>query len=166
LPSEIGEEGSAAEELSSLELDEDLPSESGEEDSVPDLSSLELDEDLPFAEESSAADELSLEDDLSLEELLNELNTGDTDSQQDTVMEDDDLDLNALALDKEPGDEYEFQADTNDAVGDKISENFELAQIYMDMDDNDSARDILKEILEQGDDEQKRKAQELIAKLS
>jgi pilus assembly protein FimV len=81
-------------------------------------------------------------------------------------MEDDDLDLNALALDKEPGDEYEFQADTNDAVGDKISENFELAQIYMDMDDNDSARDILKEILEQGDDEQKRKAQELIAKLS
>jgi pilus assembly protein FimV len=121
---------------------------------------------LPFAEESSAADELSLEDDLSLEELLNELNTGDTDSQQDTVMEDDDLDLNALALDKEPGDEYEFQADTNDAVGDKISENFELAQIYMDMDDNDSARDILKEILEQGDDEQKRKAQELIAKLS
>jgi pilus assembly protein FimV len=165
LPSESGEEDSVP-DLSSLELDEDLPSESGEEDSVPDLSSLELDEDLPFAEESSAADELSLEDDLSLEELLNELNTGDTDSQQDTVMEDDDLDLNALALDKEPGDEYEFQADTNDAVGDKISENFELAQIYMDMDDNDSARDILKEILEQGDDEQKRKAQELIAKLS
>jgi pilus assembly protein FimV len=144
-------EESAADELSSFALDEDLSLEGAEESSAADeLSSLALDDDLPLegAEESSVAEELSLDD-----SFLDGLDNGESDSQQDIAMVDDDLDLNALGLDEE-------------SAGDKIDEKLDLVQIYMGMNENDSARDILKDILEQGDEEQKRKAQELIAEIS
>jgi len=103
---ESGQEESAADDLSSLDLDEDFSLESGQEESAADdLSSLDLDEDfsLESGEEESAADELSLDDDLSLDELLEELDSDDTDNRQETV--DDDWDLNGLALDKDNKDD-------------------------------------------------------------
>jgi len=115
---ESGQEESAADELSSLELDEDFSLESAQEESVADeLSSLELDDNfsLESGQEESAADELSLDENLSLDELLEGLDSDDTDNRQETV--DDEWDLNALALDKEPASDFD-ESDTNKGVDD------------------------------------------------
>jgi pilus assembly protein FimV len=49
-----------------------------------------------------------------------------------------------------------------DVVGTKL----DLARAYIDMGDNDSARDILKEVTEEGNDQQKQEAQSLMEKIA
>ena len=49
---------------------------------------------------------------------------------------------------------------------DDINGQFDLAQMYINMEDNESARTILEEISERGNEEQKRKAQELMAEIA
>lgn len=57
-------------------------------------------------------------------------------------------------------DEYDFLSGTDEA-----STKLDLARAYMEMEDSDGARDILEEVLNEGNDEQKRQAQELIERL-
>jgi pilus assembly protein FimV len=49
---------------------------------------------------------------------------------------------------------------------DEISGKFDLAQMYLDMQDSETARNILNEILAEGDSEQQRKAQELMDEIA
>ena len=80
------------------------------------------------------------------------------------------VDLGALG---ETADTSELSADfTDDALGlgpsqsggssEEIETKLELARVYVDMGDPDGARDILKEVLEEGDADQKQLAEEII----
>jgi pilus assembly protein FimV len=65
----------------------------------------------------------------------------------------------ALAtVDDEP--EFDFLSGT-----DEVATKLDLAQAYIDMGDNDGARDILNEVVTEGDDGQKSEAKEMLARL-
>lgn len=57
-------------------------------------------------------------------------------------------------------DEFDFLADS-----DEVATKLDLARAYIDMGDQDGARDILDEVSTEGSDEQKREAQELLEKM-
>ncbi|OUS17891.1 hypothetical protein A9Q88_02210 [Gammaproteobacteria bacterium 50_400_T64] len=64
-------------------------------------------------------------------------------------------------------DSLDFDSDDIDAVEqDESTTQLELAQAYIEMSDESGAKDILAEVLNNGSDEQKQKANELLAKLS
>ncbi len=66
------------------------------------------------------------------------------------------------ALDGDLGeDDFDFLAGTDEAAT-----KLDLAQAYIDMGDNDGARDILKEVLSEGDDKQKNEAKEMLSHLA
>lgn len=66
-------------------------------------------------------------------------------------------------LDDELGDEL-----GDDAFGevDEVGTKLDLAKAYVDMGDSDGARSILDEVMEEGDDDQKTQAEELLSQLS
>jgi len=159
-------------------LDEDL--------SLDDLS---LDE-LANGGETETA--LSSDDDFSLDELatgdtdgLQDLTTGDddldlsafadgldmdnADEAAETPLETADTDLGAedeleaLLSQLDTGEMPDFEDENANATpGDEISGQFDLAKMFVDMGDNDTARGYLEEILEKGSEEQKQKAQEMM----
>ena len=61
-------------------------------------------------------------------------------------------------------DEEDFDLSGLDDV-DEISTKLDLARAYLDMGDHEGTKDILEEVLADGDDEQKHEASELMAKL-
>jgi pilus assembly protein FimV len=61
------------------------------------------------------------------------------------------------------GDDFDFGSDDD---ADEISTKLELARAYVDMGDDDGAREILDEVVRDGDDDQKKDAEELLSKLS
>ncbi|MNG08879.1 hypothetical protein D3C84_922670 [compost metagenome] len=66
----------------------------------------------------------------------------------------------ALAtVDDEP--EFDFLSGT-----DEVATKLDLAQAYIDMGDNDGARDILNEVVTEGDDGQKSEAKEMLSRLA
>lgn len=112
-------------------------------------------------------DDLDLDDDLSLD-----------DSAEPQVATDDEFDLDALDLesssDEAPADDspadddaaglndFDFGADGDSDVN---TTKLDLAEAYVDMGDGDGARDILREVLEDGTPEQVAKAQALLDSL-
>lgn len=68
---------------------------------------------------------------------------------------DDDLDISDL------DDDFDFLAGS-----DETSTKLDLARAYIDMDDKDGARDILEEVVQEGNDEQKQKAQDLLKQIA
>lgn len=52
------------------------------------------------------------------------------------------------------------------ATGDEVDTKLDLAKAYIDMDDKESARGILDEVVQEGNEEQKREAEELIQQIS
>jgi pilus assembly protein FimV len=61
------------------------------------------------------------------------------------------------------GDDFDFGSDDD---ADEISTKLEVARAYVDMGDDDGAREILDEVVRDGDDDQKKDAEELLSKLS
>ncbi len=63
--------------------------------------------------------------------------------------------------------EAEFGEDTDELFSgtDMIGTKLDLARAYIDMDDREGARGILQEVLEEGDDTQKRQAKDLMAQI-
>ena len=135
-----------------------------------------------------------LGDDLTLEDELATIDTDDVSSNNNEKLETDDLSLDDLEL-NEPLDDLLSNSEespmTDDFLDDKLLDDelfndtsevrddidnlleaedagkkFETAQSYIDSEDNTSARHILEEISEQGTDEEKQKAQAMIAKLT
>ncbi|WP_428244294.1 FimV/HubP family polar landmark protein [Gynuella sp.] len=79
-----------------------------------------------------------------------------------TDLEQDDLSSDlGTGLDGDLDDDFGFLAGADEA-----STKLDLARAYIDMDDSEGAREILEEVLAEGNDQQKQKAQELIAQLS
>jgi pilus assembly protein FimV len=65
----------------------------------------------------------------------------------------------AAALDDEP--EFDFLGGTDEAAT-----KLDLARAYIDMGDADGARDILDEVVNEGDDGQKTEAREMLSRLA
>ncbi|HSG87874.1 MAG TPA: FimV/HubP family polar landmark protein [Pseudomonadales bacterium] len=107
----------------------------------------------PAAAASSAEDELAA---MSLDTDAGAAADDDDDDDDRTLLagaDDDDFDLD--------GDDFDF----GDDGGDEISTKLELARAYVDMGDEDGAREILDEVVRDGDDGQKQEAGELLQNL-
>ncbi len=72
-----------------------------------------------------------------------------------------DLDFSSTPIDMD-GDDADSSSVSDFADSDEIETKLDLAKAYVEMDDQDSARDILTEILAEGNDEQKTEAQALV----
>jgi pilus assembly protein FimV len=166
---ELGDEdseGLVLEDDGSMELGEDLTDsvveELAEESDMElevgeDLSDFDdLEEDLLETEtdELAAVDELDV--DLDLGDDLEGFDAEDLDAEADELdehlAEGDDL-----AVDD---DEFEFLSDA-----DEVATKLDLARAYIDMGDVDGARDILEEVLQEGEEEQKSEANELLKRI-
>lgn len=143
-----GTEEPVAAEVAEVEAD-DLGEKPSEELSLESESGEELGEELSLESESGEelGEELSLEGE-SGEELGEELSLGDE-------LGDD--------LGDDLGDEL-----GDDAFGevDEVGTKLDLAKAYVDMGDKDGARSILDEVMEEGDEEQKKQAGELLDQLT
>ncbi len=180
---EMDEEESAAESVSELEFDisdagaveEEAVSE--EEFSLDiDASELDIDaQDAPAAtEESDEAHDL----DFGLDELASSESAVEETATEEEMTIDltDDADALGLNLDDESttpeapvsaddsAEDDNFDLSSLDDV-DEVSTKLDLARAYLDMGDNEGTRGILEEVIVEGDDEQKKEANELMAKL-
>lgn len=119
----------------------------------------ELDEEIDFDAAESAIDGLD-DDELSLD--ANESDDNDDDFSFDSEESDE------LSLD----DDFDFEDEDSDMdfeetmgdEGDEISTKLDLARAYVDMGDSEGAKEILKEVIAEGTEEQKNEAQALIDK--
>ena len=138
-----------------LDLDDDGSLEPGDDDSPEpgDDDSLELGDD----------DSLELGDDDSLE-------LGDDDSLE--LGDDDSLELgddDAIELDLDDDEEFDlgdFDDDDELNLDEDASSKLDLARAYIEMGDNDGAKPLLQEVLEEGDDVQVNEANELLGNIS
>lgn len=149
---ELAETSDEAIEESFEELDIDMGDEPelSSDDSDDDFS-ISLDED-EFSVDSDDDDDLSISfDDDELEDELS------LDSEDDF-----DGDFN---FEDSDDDEMDFDDAMGDD-GDEIATKLDLARAYVDMGDADGANEILKEVVAEGNDEQKKEAQDLIDKSS
>lgn len=142
-----------------LDLDDDvkdLPSTEAPTVAEAPLDDLELpaDFDLSLADEmddSTAPDAFAAE----LDDVNAELDRLSQSLSEPTFTVDDAL----ATVDDEP--DFDFLSGT-----DEVATKLDLAQAYIDMGDNDGARDILNEVVTEGDDGQKSEAKEMLSRLA
>ena len=137
-----------------LDLDEgvkDFPV--AETPAVPEVALDDLD--LPADFDLSLADEMSTPDAFAAE--LDDVNA-ELESLSNSIGEPTFTEADA-ALDGD--DEFDFLSGTDEAAT-----KLDLAQAYIDMGDSDGARDILKEVVSEGSDEQKSEAREMLSRLA
>lgn len=160
-------EESATEEITADDLSFELDTESskGDLDSPMDEVNDELDLEAPLAsidtkdQELKLADELELNDDLSIDESLAlELDKAEQELTTDDQL--DDSQTNHFAAEEASAD-LEFDLGGFDDI-DEAETKLDLADAYIDMGDPDGARNILEEVLTDGSDEQKTRAQNLL----
>lgn len=166
----------------SAEKDSEAELEQSETDTYPDDDDLRIDfeQDNVLQPDSSAPDVLDLNidetDDVSdqqPEEVLSvdsldadELDLTNFETEEPTETEDVDVIEDYLNLDSSADDdELDFDLSDFDSI-DESETKLDLAAAYSDMGDPEGARGILEEVLEQGTDEQKKRAQELLDTLS
>ena len=131
-----------------------------------DVSSLDFDLDTGAAEDTTkaASEDKGLDFDLgdmgetATESATEDLAETGLTPTEEIATEDDLSDLDDLGLGEELGE---------DAFGevDEVGTKLDLAKAYVDMGDGDGARSILDEVMEEGDDDQKKQAEELLAQL-
>lgn len=166
-------------ELDDLDVGEEDDAESGLDFNLSDLGlDPEAEDDEPRPSRADAKDDLDFDLDDDTESVKDELSS----SEPPVLDSDDDFDLDALAGDGPADasipdwtdddevalpegaeldeDEYDFLSGADEA-----STKLDLARAYMEMEDAEGARDILEEVLTEGNDDQKRQAQELIERL-
>lgn len=166
----------------SAEKDPEAELEQSETDTYPEDDDLRIDfeQDNVLQPDSSAPDVLDLNidetDDVSdqqAEEVLSvdsldadELDLTNFETEEPTETEDVDVIEDYLNLDSSADDdELDFDLSDFDSI-DESETKLDLAAAYSDMGDPEGARGILEEVLEQGTDEQKKRAQELLDTLS
>ena len=145
--------GSAAEELSGLdEIELDSESEGFELDALEGLSESDSDFDL-----SSLEDSPSLSDDATVVGMpaidMSAIDVAPEEASESDI----DSAVADLAADDE---DFDFLADT-----DEVATKLDLARAYIDMGDTEGARDILDEVVQEGNDEQKLEAGSLIERI-
>ncbi len=141
-------------ELETLSFDaEDIDPESMEEDSLPTLQTSELgkpDLDLDDMNESLTASETgTFEKDMLADDVTEQFDVGNIDSTM--------TDLGEFA------DDYELE---NPSVIEEVGTKLDLAKAFVDMGDEDAAKETLTEVIEQGDQTQIQQAKDLLDKLN
>ncbi|MCK5697474.1 MAG: peptidoglycan-binding protein, partial [Gammaproteobacteria bacterium] len=114
--------------------------------------SLELDDDFKLANALALDEADDLEAGLELD--IDDLNS-DFELDTDTASSDDDLDMFDVGTD------FDDLSDDSSEL-DAVATKFDLARAYVDMGDMDSASSILKEVIDEGNSEQKAEAQALL----
>jgi len=135
-------------------LDEEPTSEasaSAEEEVALDLTEDAALLDMDLGEEEPAAEEVAVEEAAAPEQAA--------ETEPEVVAEE-------VSLDMEPAadEEEDFDLSSLDDV-DEISTKLDLARAYLDMGDHEGTRGILEEVIAEGNDEQKKEAADLMAKL-
>lgn len=132
-------------------------------DSASTTTEADLDALLDDSDSSDDGDESAL-DDLA-EAAQADLDGSDASSIDDAVADvDDDLDLAFAEAEGDGSDDGDGDFDFADG-SDGADTKLDLARAYIDMADEDGARDILSEVLDEGNDEQRKTAQDLLDKL-
>jgi pilus assembly protein FimV len=115
-------------------------------------------------------EEISLDDDLSLDNVDSDLDAGNIGSLDDLDL--DDAEVNELEDDIGLDEDFNFDLDDDDlddfsgvVEDDDMGTRIELAQAYVELGDEDGAREILSEVIAQGTNEQKADAQLLLESL-
>lgn len=177
--SAIGEEGSVEEETVTaaseeprteddansvdfdldFELSTDISTEADAEVAADLENSLDFEpSDLELPKAEAASDDSESASDLDMSDLnFDDLNLDET-TADNTSIADAEVSSDVLADLGDLGDEL--------GGGDEVSTKLDLARAYVEMGDEDGAREMLEEVVEDGNDEQKKEAQELIQKLS
>jgi pilus assembly protein FimV len=168
-------------DLSDFDLDMDLGAETSPAILAEDDFLLDLDDgvkDLPPVEAPVVAeaplDDLELPADFDLS-LADEMDAATTPDAFESQLDDVNAELDRLSqsiseptftvddalatVDDEP--DFDFLSGT-----DEVATKLDLAQAYIDMGDNDGARDILNEVVTEGDDGQKSEAKEMLSRLA
>ncbi|MEH6604055.1 MAG: FimV/HubP family polar landmark protein [Pseudomonadales bacterium] len=133
----------------------------------------ELDAALDDTNEDDTDDELEAEDDISLdwdadEELSDDDLSLDLDDSNELDTDFDDIEMGEDELGDIFGDDNGDDEDTDLDDGeelDGVATKIELAQAYIDMGDGDGAKDVLQEVLDEGNEEQKAQAQDILSSL-
>ncbi len=151
-------------ELDTLdEIESSLDDSAEPSENSDDLSGLDeldnIEEDFSIDDDISDTDEISEVDDVL------ELDTIDADDTNTDTLDDSDessLDIdNDFSFDEEDDGEFDENfADDSDEIATKL----DLARAYVDMGDSEGAKEILQEVVAEGNDEQKQEAQSLIDK--
>lgn len=142
-------------------------------EAVDDIAEISLDDGL----EDDTVDEGSLEFDSSaLESASAALKADDTDDDENPVLVD--VEVDESAIDADLSDDIDWltsvaddAAETNDnsdsffSSEDEVATKLDLIRAYIDMGDKDSARNILSEVVEEGSEDQKQEAQELLRQI-
>ena len=160
-----------------MDFDPDASDDAAEEEAADtgieyDTSEIDLETETaePEKVQSSFAEteELTIDADLeqaaaTISEEAAEVETGALEESADlAVAEADDDPLEDLELDTatQTDDEFDFEDE-----GDSANTKLDLARAYIDMGDADGARDILKEVMDEGNSEQQQKAQDMLESL-
>ena len=143
-------------ELETLSFDGDIDPENIEEDSLPTLQTSEIgkpDLDVENLEEDLAASETgTFEKEMLSDDVTEQFDVGDVG------------DIDATMSDLgEFGDDYELE---NPSVIEEVGTKLDLAKAFVDMGDEDAAKETLTEVMEQGDQTQIQEAKDLLDKLS
>lgn len=152
-------------ELDGLDIEEgdlDMPAKPAMEEPVTDFDTLQP------AQSGSGAEVVELQ---ALESADDEVfdtalaAVPDNASAGDTLAAANDTDIDSAALDRgadlsDENAELDFLADTDEAAT-----KLDLARAYIDMGDKDGAKDILDEVAEEGNDQQRHEAQELLSRM-
>jgi len=156
---DAGEPATASADDAGLDMDFDMSMDTGSEEA-----SLDMDMDINM----SGEDEIDLSAEMSGGESLEDL-TADLDmSMDDTEYSDTDdfsMDLDDADLDLSMDTDLEDMDLSGSLDEDEIGTKLDLARAYLDMGDNEGARDILDEVLADGNDAQKKEAEELMSQL-
>ena len=116
---------------------------------------LDLDLDLSSADASEPEVPTGIADDEPLDLGLDTDFGGDLDLTESTDT------ATATAVETSEDDDFDFLAGS-----DETSTKLDLARAYIDMDDKEGAKDILEEVVQEGNDDQKAKAQELLQQMA
>ena len=112
-------------------------------------------------DESNVNDSIEgLDDDFSLDLDGEEEDSINLDDDDDMSL---DLDDDDFSFDDDEGSEFGSDDDAGDE--DEISTKLDLARAYIDMGDGDGAKEILSEVVAEGNDEQQQEAKALIDKI-
>jgi pilus assembly protein FimV len=157
---DIAEESISEDALEVVDQDIDGSGSQEPELELDDLEASDLDLDSELSQVESAGDELSLEvdGDLSLDAPVDEDLSLDADAPADSeVAQSPEADASAAELEE---DELDFYVGS-----DEVATKLDLARAYVDMGDLDGARDILEEVVLEGNPDQKTEANELLNSL-
>ena len=116
---------------------------------------LDLDLDLSSADASEPEVPTGIADDEPLDLGLDTDFGGDLDLTESTDT------ATATAVETSEDDDFDFLAGS-----DETSTKLDLARAYIDMDDKEGAKDILEEVVQEGNDDQKAKAKELLQQMA